>query len=170
MKSLKLIFINALTLVIGLILISGSFTQKSANAARFETIPSIQVNKLGNLRGQYLTAIYAIGSRPIISTNPSQINISQVKESRTIYLTSDSMTLPAVQVEKEGFRPSYNIVVFVVSPQSNYSWINADGSIPQGMTATSNHTSSIMSSINKSDVDTFVTTNGAEAVLSVNLN
>ncbi len=170
MKSLKLIIVNALTLIIGLVLLSGSFSERNANAARFEIIPSLQINHLGNLRGQYLTAIYAIGSRPIISTHSSQVNISQVKESRTIYLTADSMTLPAVQVEKEGFRPSYNIVVFVVSTQPNYSWINADGSIPPGMTATKNHASSLLNSINKTDVDAFVAANGPEGVLSINLN
>lgn len=170
MKSLKLLMINALTLFIGLGLLSGSFTGKSANAARFETIPSLQINRLGNLRGHYLTAIYAVGSRPIISTDPSQINISQIKESRTVYLTSDTVSLPAVKVEKEGFRPSYNIIIFVVSPTANYSWINADGTVPQGMNATENHLSSVMSSINKSDVDKFISTHGADEILAVNLN
>ncbi|QDK38360.1 hypothetical protein [Bdellovibrio sp. NC01] len=170
MRSLKLIIINALTLIIGLGLMSGSVSQRNAEAARFETIPSIQVNRLGNLRGQYLTVLYAVGSRPFISTDASQINISQVKESRTVYVTSDAVTLPAVQVEKEGFRPSYNIVVFVVSPQSNYSWVNADGSVPQGISATGNHMSSSISSINKTDVDSFITAQGENAVLNVNLN
>lgn len=170
MKSFKLILINALTLIVGLGLLSGSFSQKNAQAARFETIPSLQINHLGNLRGQYLTALYAVGSRPLISTHLSQINLSQVKEARTIYLTSDSMTLPTVQVEKEGFRPSFNIIVFVVSNEPNYSWVNADGTYPQGMTATNNHSSSILSSINKSDVDNFISANGANSTLPVNLN
>ncbi len=170
MRSLKLIVINALTLIIGLGLMSGSVSQRNAEAARFETIPSLQINRLGNLRGQYLTVLYAVGSRPFISTDASQINISQVKESRTVYITSDAVTLPAVQVEKEGFRPSYNIVVFVVSSQANYSWINADGTVPQGISATDNHMSSVISSVNKTDVDNFVTASGADSTLSVNLN
>lgn len=170
MKSLKLIFINTLTLLIGLGLLTGSVSQRSAEAARFETVPSLQVNRLGNLRGQYLTVLYAVGSRPFISTDSSQINISQVKESRTIYITSDTLTLPSVQVEKEGFRPSYNMVVFVVSPQANYSWINADGSVPQGVTASDNHSSSAISAINKTDVDSFISASGESAVLPVNFN
>ena len=170
MRSLKLLAINTLTLLIGLGLMSGSVSQRNAEAARFETIPSLQVNRLGNLRGQYLTVLYAVGSRPFISTDSSQINISQVKESRTVYVSSDSVTLPTVQVEKEGFRPSYNIVVFIVSAQSNYSWVNADGTIPQGMTNTSNHMSSLINAINKTDVDAFVSANGIDAVLQVNLN
>lgn len=169
MRSLKLIIINALTLIVGLGLMSGSFSQRSAEAARFESIPSMQVNKLGNYRGQYLTVLYAVGSRPFIATDSSQITISQIKESRTVYISDDSMTLPAVQVEKEGFRPSYNIVVFVVSPQANYSWVNADGSVPQGMTATGNRMSSLINAINKTDVEALTSAQGSKAVLQVNL-
>lgn len=169
MRSLKLILINALTLIIGLGLMSGSVSQRNAEAARFETIPSLQVNRLGNLRGQYLTVLYAVGSRPFISTDSSQITISQVKESRTVYISDDVMSLPAVQVEKEGFRPSYNIIVFVVSPQPNYSWVNADGSVPQGMTLTNNHLSSLINAINKTEVDGFVSAQGESATLQVNL-
>ncbi|WP_374074022.1 hypothetical protein [Bdellovibrio bacteriovorus] len=169
MRSLKLIIINALTLIIGLGLMSGSVSQRNAEAARFETIPSLQVNRLGNLRGQYLTVLYAVGSRPFISTDSSQISISQVKESRTVYISDDAMTLPSVQVEKEGFRPSYNIIVFVVSTQPNYSWVNADGSVPQGMSLTNNHMSSLINAINKTDVDGFISAQGETATLQVNL-
>lgn len=169
MKSLKLIIINALTLIIGLGLMAGSFSNRSAEAARFETIPALQVNKLGNYRGQYLTVLYAVGSRPFISTDSSQITLSQVKESRTVYISDDTMSLPSVQVEKEGFRPSYNIIVFVVSPQANYSWINADGSVPQGLSMTGNHMSSLVNAINKTDVDSFVSTQGETGTLQVNL-
>ncbi|QLY24288.1 hypothetical protein [Bdellovibrio sp. KM01] len=169
MKSFKLVIINALTLIVGLGIMSGSFSTKSAKAAKLESVPSIQVNKLGNYKGQYLTVLYAVGSRPFISTDASQLNISQVKESRTVYITGDSVTLPQVQVEKEGFRPSYNIVVFVVSPQQNYSWVNADGSSPQGMPATSNRLSNKFNAVNKSDVDSFVASKGEQAVMPVNL-
>lgn len=169
MKSLKLIIINALTLIIGLGLLTGSVSYRNAEAARFETIPALQVSRLGNFAGHYLTVLYAVGARPFISTEPSQITISQIKESRSVYISADSMTLPKVQVEKEGFRPSYNIIVFIVSPQPNYSWINADGSLPQGMTPTNYHASSLINSINKSDVDKFISTSGTEGLLQVNL-
>lgn len=169
MKSLKLIIINALTLIIGLGLLSGSVSYRSAEAARFETIPSLQVNRLGNFRGQYLTVLYAVGARPFISTEPSQITISQVKEARTVYISSDSVSLPKTQVEKEGFRPSYNIIVFVVSPQPNYSWLNADGTLPQGMSPTNYHLSSLVNAINKTDVEKFIATSGEDGLLQVNL-
>lgn len=170
MKSLKFLIINALTLFIGLGLMSGSLSSRNAEAARFEKIPAIQVHQLGNMRGQYLTALYVVGSRPFISTDSSQINISQVKESRTIYISADSMQLPAVQVEKEGFRPSYNMVVFVVSPQANFSWVNADGTAPQGMSLTNNRQRSKTVTINRSDIENFVKGNGEEAVFQMSLN
>ncbi|WP_413557720.1 hypothetical protein [Bdellovibrio sp. HCB209] len=169
MKSLKLFIINALTFFVGIGLMSGALSTKSARAAKLESVPSIQVSKLGNYKGQYLTVLYAVGSRAIISTDPSQINISQVKESRTVYITGDNVTLPQVQVEKEGFRPSYNIVVFVVSPQQNYSWVNADGTAPQGMPTTPNRLSNKISAVNRSDVDSFITSKGDKAVMPVNL-
>ncbi len=169
MRSLKLIIINALTLIIGLGIMSGSVSHRNAEAARFESIPSLQVNQLGNYRGQYLTVLYAVGSRPFISTDSTQITVSQVKEARTVYISDDVMSLPPVQVEKEGFRPSYNVIIFVISPQPNYSWINADGSIPQGMAVTNNHMISLVNAINKSDVDSIISSQGEAAIFRVNL-
>ncbi|MGZ3770994.1 MAG: hypothetical protein ACXVCP_04475 [Bdellovibrio sp.] len=169
MKSLKLIIINTFTLLIGLGLLSGSVSYRNAQAARFETIPSLQVNKMGNYVGQYLTVLYAVGARPFISTDQTQINISQVKEARTVYISADSMMLPKVQVEKEGFRPSYNMVVFVISPKSNYSWTNADGSLPQGMDPSNYHLSSLISAVNKTEVDKFVAESGIDSILQVNI-
>ena len=169
MKSLKLIIINALTLLIGLGLLTGSLSQRNANAARFEVIPALQIAKLGQFRGQYLTILYAVGSRPLISSDSDEINISQVKESRTIYITDDTMNTPIVQVEKEGFRPSYNIVAFVISSQPNYSWVNNDSTIPQGVTSTNNHQSALINTINRTSIDTFVNKNGDTATLTVNL-
>lgn len=169
MKSLKLIIINALTLLIGLGLLTGSLSQRNANAARFEVIPALNIAKLGNYRGQYLTILYAVGSRPLIAQDSDQINVSQVKESRTLYITDDVMKTPIVQVEKEGFRPSYNIVAFVISSQPNYSWLNADGTIPQGVTSTNNHKSALINTVNRDSLETFATKNGDTATLTINL-
>lgn len=170
MKALKLVIINAVTLIIGLGLLSGFLSRGTVQAARFESIPAMKINKLGHLKGQYLTVLYAVGSRPFLSKDSSKINISQIKESRTVYITADTMSLPAAQVAKEGFRPSYNIVVFVVSPQQNYSWVNEDGSIPQGASSTKNQLRSVANSINKSDVEAFIASAGEGTPLQVNLN
>lgn len=169
MKSIKLILINTLILIIGLGLVGGSMSQRNAEAARLEQIPPMQINKLGNYRGQYLTVLYAVGARPFISTESSQIILSQVKDSYTIPISADTMKLGSVTVAKEGFRPAYNIIVFIVSPQPNYSWVNADGTVPQGISATNYHMSSLISAINKSQVDDFIAVQGSAAILQVNL-
>ncbi|MFP5520131.1 MAG: hypothetical protein ACLGGX_09525 [Bdellovibrionia bacterium] len=167
MKSLKLLIINALTLIIGIGLMSGSFSQRDAQAARFEQIPSLEVKKLGNFRGHYLTVMYGIGSKPFIATDDTQIILNQVKEVRSLVISGDEVKLPPVQVQKEGFRPAYNMILLVVSPQPNFSWVNADGSVPQGLSKTGNRMISKILVINKSDVDQFVSTQGEKSVLSV---
>lgn len=169
MKSLKLVIINALTLLVGLGLMTSSVSQRRAEAARVETVPALQIKQLGNYRGQYLHVLYVVGSRPFIATESSQINVSQVKEARTVYISSDSMPLTSVQVEKEGFRPSYNMILLVVSSSPEYSWVNADGSTPQGSSGSSNHTSTLINAINKADVEDFLATSGEGAILGVDL-
>lgn len=169
MKSLKLLLINALTLIVGIGLLSGSFSQRDAQAARFEQIPALEIQKLGNFRGQYVTVLYAVGSKPFIATKESQVQLSQVKEARSVYVTGDKVALPSVQVEKEGFRPSYNMIVIVVSPLPNFSWVNSDGTVPQGMILSSNQTSSKVQIVNKTTIDNFVTAQGASATLAIEL-
>ncbi|MEN0059704.1 MAG: hypothetical protein AAGB31_12770 [Bdellovibrio sp.] len=165
MRSVKLAFINALTLFIGLGLLTGSFSSRSAEAARFETVPPLQVNLLGNLRGQYLTVFYAVGTPSLISTGPAQVTLAQIKETRSVQITADTLNIPAVQVEKEGFRPSYNFLVFVVSPQPNYSWVNADGSVPQGSTASNNRQATLVNAVSRTTVEA----NSASGTLQVQL-
>lgn len=168
MKSLKLVIINALTLLVGLGLMTSSVSQRKAEAARFEVVPALQVTNLGNFRGQYLHVLYVVGSRPFIATDDSQVNVSQVKESRTVYISADTMELTSVQVEKEGFRPSYNMIIFVVSPSSEFGWRNADGSIPQGSSGLKNQTT-VINTISKSQVEDFVAGNGESATLGISL-
>lgn len=153
MKSFKFLLINALTLIIGLGLMSGSLSQRNAQAARFELIPPISVSGLGNHRGQYLTLLYVIASRPLIGIENSQITVVQVKESRTVYIAADEMSMPAVKIGKEGFRPSYNMVLAVLSNTADFSWINADGNLPPGSTATSSHRFENLKIISKSDIE-----------------
>jgi hypothetical protein len=152
-KSLKLFFINALILLIGVALMTGALSQDKSEAARLEKLPALEVQGLKDYRGQYLTVYYAIGSRPFISPDDSKITLSQVKEARSVYITDDSIKLTSTEIEKEGFRPSYNIVMFIVSKQPNYSWVNADGTVPQGLSEGKNRSFSLISSLNKTKID-----------------
>ncbi len=156
LQTLKLAAINIITLLIGVALLSGSMSQKSAHAARFEVIPQIKMDSLKSYKGKYLTVLYAVASRPILGKNKGQITISQIKDSRTVFVTEDSMTLPSVQVEKEGFRPSYNMIIAVVSDEADFSWINPDGTLPEGMLTSNNTQKNLIKWLNKDEVDAFV--------------
>ncbi len=153
MNSIKLLFVNALILLIGVALMTGALSRDKSEAARLERLPALEVQGLKNYRGQYLTVYYAIGSRPFISPDDSKINLSQIKEARSVYITNDTIKLTSTEIEKEGFRPSYNIVMFIVSKEPNYSWVNADGSIPLGLTGGKNSSFSVISSLNKTKID-----------------
>lgn len=172
MKTLKYMLINMLTLVLGLGVMSGYIYQRHAEAARIDTVPALKITGLGNKMGQYLNVIYAVGSEPFISTAQDQVNISHVKSLDTLRITADTMMVPSIQVVKEGFFPSYNMVVLVVSPQPNYSWQDADGSSPQGMTTSTNHVATLVHPIPRSDLETnAVTAPGASApVFAVDLS
>lgn len=160
MRSLQFLFINALTLVIGLGLMSGSFSANDAQAAPTETVPKIQVQKLGNYKGQYLTAFYAVGTRPFLSTDSSQFTLSEVKAVKTEVVSTDFVTLPSIDLQKSGFRPGYNLVVVAISPSPDFSFNNADGSAITGMPATANHRASLLRSFSKAEIESLATSQG----------
>lgn len=160
MKSLQIFFINALTLIIGIGLMSGSFSASDAQAAPTETVPKIQVQQLGNFKGQYLTAFYGVGTRPFLSTDSSQFTLTEVKAIKSQVINADFITLPALDLQKQGFRPGYNLVVIAVSSAPDFSFVNADGSAITGMPATSNHRASMLRSFSKSEIESLATGQG----------
>lgn len=160
MRSLQFLFINALTLIIGLGLMSGSFSNNDAHAAPTEVVPKIQVQKIGNYRGQHLTAFYAVGTRPFLATDSSQVTLSEVKGLRTEVVTSDFVTLPQIELQKQGFRPGYNLVLIVISPQPNYSFVNANGAAIAGMPKSNNQRASLIRSFSKAEIEALITGQG----------
>ncbi len=169
MKSIKLLFINALTLLIGIGFMTGSFSSRDAYAAPTDNVPKIQVQKLGNFRGQYLTAFYTIGNRPFLGTHSSQVTLNEIKESRTVFIGADFVDLPAVELAKQGFHPGYNLLVFVISPEPNYSWVNANGEAVTNMTKTENHRASLIRSYTKSEIEALLVGQGLESGLVLTL-
>lgn len=169
MRSLKLFFINALTVIIGLGLMSGSFSSRDAQAAPTESVPKIQVQKLGNFRGQYVTAFYAVGTRPFLSTDSSQFTLSEVKAVKTQVVSTDHVTFPQLELEKHGFRPGYNLVVIVVSPEPDFSMANANGSAITGMPKTGNNRASLVRSFSKSEIESLMTGQGLQGGLVLTL-
>jgi regulator of extracellular matrix RemA (YlzA/DUF370 family) len=160
MKSLQLLVINALTLIIGLGLMSGSFSDNQAHAAQSEIVPKIQIQKLANYRGQYLTAYYSVGTRPFLATDSSQVTLTEVKGIRSQLVESDFVTLPSMELQKQGFRPGYNLVVVVISPLPDFSFVNADGSKIEGMPLTNNQRASLIRSYSKAEIESLATGQG----------
>jgi regulator of extracellular matrix RemA (YlzA/DUF370 family) len=169
MRSLQFLFINALTLIIGLGLMSGSFSGNEAQAAPTETVPKIQIQKLGNFKGQYLTAFYSVGTRPFLSTDSSQVILSEVKVAKTEFIAADFVTLPPLDLQKQGFRPGYNLVVFVISPAADFSFVNANGSVIAGMPNTQNHRATLIHSFSKAEIESLMTGQGLEGGLVLTL-
>ncbi|HEY8272573.1 MAG TPA: hypothetical protein VIG33_16895 [Pseudobdellovibrionaceae bacterium] len=162
MRSLQIFFVNAITLIIGLSLMSGSFSSNKAQAAPLETVPKIQIHKIGNYKGQYLTAFYALGTRPFLSTDSSQVILSEIKAAKTELVTADSLTLPAVDLQKIGFRPPYNLVMIVVSPAPDFTFVNPDSSIIKGMNQSENHRATLIRSFSKVELDSLATGEGSQ--------
>ncbi|WP_413290792.1 hypothetical protein [Bdellovibrio sp. HCB337] len=160
MKSLQFLFINALTLIIGLGLMSGSFSPSDAQAAPTEVVPKIQIQKIGNFKGQHLTVFYAVGTRPFLSTDSSQVTLSEVKSIRTQVVDDDFVTLPQIELQKAGFRPGYNLVLVVISPNPDYSFVNANGETIVGMPQTKNQQASLIRSYSKAEIESLATGQG----------
>jgi hypothetical protein len=169
MRSLKLFIINALTLIVGIGLMSGSFSSRDAVAAPVDSVPKIQVQKLGNYRGQYLTALYTIGTRPFLGTDSSQVTLTELRESRAVLIGADFVDLPALELIKQGFRPGYNLLVFVISPEPNYSWVNANGAPVANMTPTENHRATLIRSYTKGEVEALIAGQGLDTGLVLTL-
>lgn len=124
MKSFKLFMINALTLIVGLGLMSGSFSSQDASASGSENVPKIQVQKLSSYRGQYLTVYYGYGTRPFLNSDVQALKLNEIKETRTSYIAGDYVDLPTLQLAKDGVRLGYNLAVFVVSREPRFDWSN----------------------------------------------
>lgn len=153
MKITKTVFLNTLTLLFGIGLMADSFSPREAQAAATETVPKMEVQKLGNFKGQYLTVFYAVGTRPFIATDSSQFTLSEVKAIKTERIAEDLVTFPAIELQKQGFRPGYNLVVMVISPEANVSLTNANGAPIEGMPQTDNRRTSLVRSFSKSDIE-----------------
>lgn len=169
MKELRRLTIGFLTLVLGLGLMSGSLETREAQAGRVDQIPEIRVQNLGNYRGQYLNVLYVIASRAVIALDGG-VTVQQVRAMKQLPITADSLVLPAVEVEKAGIRSSYNMILFVISPQEGFSWINDNGRDYVGRLTTKNSQKSLVRTLDKYDVDSYVSRFGPSAVLDFPLN
>ena len=140
-----------------------TLVDRQAEAAPYDDVPAIRVGQLGSFKGQTLTVMYVLGSKPIIALNPQQVFVSKVKLVKSFTIDQDQLQIDAVQIEKENFRGSYNMILLLVSAQANPIWENADGSIPSGQSSsvvTDHRQLSRVNVINKADADAVISAPG----------
>jgi hypothetical protein len=125
-------------------------------AGRNVSVPVIEIQKLGNYRGQYITLYYGFEKTNVIRADKDLISLSDIRLTSTLPINADSVQFPAVQIEKTGVRGAYDIVVAVVTPYRNFVWKNGDGSFPDGLTDSKVYQSSVTAYRKSSDIDQFV--------------
>jgi hypothetical protein len=162
MNSVKLKprLISIFTLLLSFGIMSGSFAQRTAMASRSDLVPSLQINNVQNLNGKYLHAIYAIQRAGFIGVTPTP-NLDKIRSIQTQKVQTNNVVFSSLNIEKEPFRGSYNVVVFVVSDQPNIRWINPDLGLSLQYV--------YLSKVEKSTLDHFTAQQGESAVFGISL-
>lgn len=152
--------LSILTLLFGLGIMSGSFAQRTASAARRDVVPSLQVNNTQNLNGKYVHAVYAIQRAGFIGVTPAPY-LERIRTIQSQKVQTNSVVFPSVTIDKEPFRGSYNIVVVVVSSQATIRWVNPDQAVqPQYQ---------YLTKIEKPVFDLFLNQQGEAAIFGISL-
>jgi hypothetical protein len=126
MKKNKNWMIGLLTLIL-----SGSVILPKVHAYE-EAIPEVEIQRLSQYQGKYLTVLYAVGNQPMLSTNDHDIRIRSIRLSQTLGPIQDNLvTIDATTLSRSGFGGSFNYVIVVIHDQPSFIWKNADGSIPE---------------------------------------
>lgn len=171
LPSLKLFIVNTLTLLTFLALVSGVVPTSPANAGdQGAQIPPVAVIDLGNYRGQYLNVIYAQAYKPFMSRDSALLSVEKIARVESFKIKGDSLKLSPQKLPSDGSAAPYNRIIFVISPQKNFSWKNADGSIPEGVLSTKNQQISLVNSINRKTVEKFIELHGEKQTLEVVLS
>jgi hypothetical protein len=157
---MKKSLLSFMTLFLSFGIMSGSFAQRSATAARQDLVPSFQVNNTENLNGKYIHVIYAIQKAGFIGVTPVP-HLEKIRVVQTQKVQTNSVVFNSVTIEKEPFRGSYNVVVFVTSDKAQIRWANPDQS------ASTEYT--YLTKIEKPSLDLFIKQQGESAVFGISL-
>lgn len=129
-KSFGFAWLGAMALALSL----ATAPEAALAQAPAETVSAIQLSQLQGYQGKYLTVLYAVATKPLVSVDDRQLNITEIKHAvGGIPIRSAQVELPAVSLPIQGFRPGYNFVVFVVHSQPKFAWQNANGTVPQNV-------------------------------------
>ncbi|HRK06981.1 MAG TPA: hypothetical protein PLZ57_04370 [Pseudobdellovibrionaceae bacterium] len=128
----------------------------SAPRTRTESIRALQVENLGAYQGKFLTVLYAIGSKPVLSTDNRQTELTEIRAVHTVPIQNGRATIPSVSLPIVGFRPAYNFVMFVVHEQRDFVWTNTTSvpRDPRGLVANDSNTLSLrVAALTKSQLE-----------------
>ena len=139
------------------------FHSAPALAGRTVTVPAIQLQKTGNYLGQFATIYYGFEKTTIIQADSSAIALSSVRLTQTQPITGDNVQFPTVQIDKDGFRGAFDTIVIVISHYPNFTWKNADGTLPVGLLDTKIYEISATSFHKAADIDAYVLKNSTAA-------
>jgi|GEM_PF-3149035 hypothetical protein len=159
-SKLPLSVLPLLTLIFGLGIMSGSFAQRTALAGRQDLVPAIQLNNTQKFNGQFIHAVYAIQRVGFIGVTPVPY-LEKIRVVTTLKVQSNTLLFDSVVIDKEPFRGSYNIVVFLVSDLPTLQWVNPD----QGASTQYQY----LTKIEKMNFDAFLSSQGEAAVFGVSL-
>jgi len=112
------------------------------SVGRTNVVPEINLTGLGNYRGQFATIIYANGRPAVISSSSptqKQVVLRSVSLTATKQISGDGVVFPKTDISNVGFI-TYNMIVFVVHREPQFTWVNANGTVPEGVAAPENAT------------------------------
>jgi hypothetical protein len=124
---------------------SASAQNSSAPPTRTEKIRALQVENLNAYQGKFLTVLYAIGSKPVLSTDNRQTELTEIRAVHSVPIQNGRAMIPSVSLPIVGFRPAYNFVMFVVHEQRDFVWTNSTSlpRDPRGLVANESNTLSL---------------------------
>jgi hypothetical protein len=122
----------------------------------------IEISDLSPYRGKYLSVFYALGSRGSLNNQEDQITIREVKEKKTFLLTGDSLSVPEINLKRSNVFITYNILVFVIHDHEVFTWVNANHTLPEGQTNSTNIEYIDVASLTKIEFDQMRNAQAAE--------
>ena len=158
--NLRFSVLPILTLIFGLGIMSGSLAQRTALAGRQDLVPAIQLNNTQKFNGKFIHAVYAVQKAGFIGVTPVPY-LEKIRVVTTLKAQANSLLFNSVTIDKEPFRGSYNIIVFVVSDLPTLRWVNPD------QVASTQY--QYLTKIEKMAVDAFLNSQGEAAVLGISL-
>lgn len=129
---------------------------QNAPATRTETVRSLQIENLGTYQGKFLTVLYAIGSKPVLSTDNRQTELTEIRAVHSVPIQSGRVVVPAVGLPIVGFRPAYNFVMFIIHEQKDFVWVNTLSAPrdPRGLTPNDSNSISVrVAALTKSQLE-----------------